>query len=234
MAKSKEPERIAPPYVPWKSFTGFLETLKKTAIPQRIDRSVMGGMSGSTKGQMLAALRFLGLIAEDGTRTEQLVNLVEAVSVPDKWKEVLPDLVAARYGDIIGSEIDLDSGTAQQLVERFRIGGKVEGSALRKAVAFYLMAQQSSGVKLSPHFTVKGGRAGMATSKPRTKSSADNNGSKGRDDAAQRKPPAKGMIRLPFVLPTKGECWIEVPATITSAEWQMIGGYVESWIKLQS
>ncbi|MDP3910743.1 MAG: DUF5343 domain-containing protein [Gemmatimonadales bacterium] len=232
MAKSQELSRIPPPYVPWKSFTGFLEALKKTAIPQRIDRSVMGGMSGSTKSQMLAALRFLGLIAEDGTRTESLVGLVEAVGVPDLWKQVLPDIVAEKYGDIIGSDIDLDSGTAQQLVERFRIGGKVEGSALRKAVAFYLMAQASAGVKLSPHFTVKGSRVGTASSKPRNKPPADKNGSKGGDNEPERKPAAKGMVRLPFVLPTKGECWIEIPATITGAEWGMISSYIGSWINL--
>jgi hypothetical protein len=240
MTKLMEAERTAaPPYLPWKTFIGFLTILKKTAIPQRIDRSVMPGFSGSNKSQLLATLRFLGLIAEDGTVTDDLRRLVNAVGLPEQWKEVLADMLYPPYSNILG-DLDLNSGTAQQLVERFRTIGKLDGSALRKAVAFFLAANASAGLTMSPHFITRGMRTGavMGTrprNKPNGQSGKPKNASNGdsRGDTRHKPPPlAEGMMRLPFVIPLKGESAVDIPQNITDAEWGMIDSYVRSYIKL--
>ena len=64
-----------PPYVPYRTFTNFLDSLKR-GIPQRIDRSLMGSTAGSLQGQLMQAFGYLNLITDDGTPTEKLEHLV--------------------------------------------------------------------------------------------------------------------------------------------------------------
>ena len=66
-----------PPYVPYRSFRNFIDTLKQ-GIPARIDRSVMGTMSGALQSQLTTTLKYLDLIAPTGQPKEALAKLVNS------------------------------------------------------------------------------------------------------------------------------------------------------------
>jgi len=65
-----------PPYVSYRTFHNFIERLQQR-MPSRIDRSYWGDiLSGSTGTQLMAALKFLGLIDTNGKPAERLSALV--------------------------------------------------------------------------------------------------------------------------------------------------------------
>src|SRR5579859_7213234 len=70
-------EKAVPPYVPYKTFKNFIDGLR-VATPSRIDRSVMGSLSGATQSQLLAALKYLGFVTPNGSLTEKLIVLLNA------------------------------------------------------------------------------------------------------------------------------------------------------------
>ena len=71
--------RQLPPYVSYRSFWNFLDRLQE-AIPARIDRSYWGDkFSGSTGAQLMRALRYLGLINDEGIPSPLLRSLLKLV-----------------------------------------------------------------------------------------------------------------------------------------------------------
>ena len=67
MATNDDARKPLPPYISFKTFTGFMQKLKETTVPERIDGSVLKNYAGSTAAQLTAALRSLRLIEENGT-----------------------------------------------------------------------------------------------------------------------------------------------------------------------
>ena len=55
-----------PPYTSYRTFKTFIEDLHEQGVPSRIDRSVLTRFSGVIGSRLLHALRFLGLIEDDG------------------------------------------------------------------------------------------------------------------------------------------------------------------------
>lgn len=155
MAQAEADVRAIPPYVPWKTFRNFLEGLR-TAMPSRIDRSVMGTMSGAMQGQLIAALRYLDLIAENGTITDKLRDLVKAEGKARQgvFSEILGDAYSSMFPEEI---VNLDNGTYKQLHEAFAATG-AQGDTVRKCIAFWLLAEKEAGTVVSPHFMARGVR----------------------------------------------------------------------------
>ena len=78
MQEEKSAEgRSLPPYVPYKTFKNFLEGLR-IAMPARIDRSIMGSLSGAIQSQLINALKYLKLIGPTDTPTDRLTRLVNS------------------------------------------------------------------------------------------------------------------------------------------------------------
>ena len=137
----------APPYVAFKSLTNFLDWLAEVGVPDRIDRSFWGQKwSGGYGVQLMAALRFLGLMtAEDSPRPE-LETMANDVA---ERKRLLASIIVDRYGEVLDG-LDLERATAGQLTERFR-RYDVAGETLRKCVMFFVHAAQYCGIPLSSH-----------------------------------------------------------------------------------
>lgn len=155
MAQEQADVRSIPPYVPYKTFRTFIDGLR-TAMPSRIDRSLMGTMSGATQGQLISALRYLDLITDNGTPTQKLKDFAKADG--EARKEVLADIAGAAYLDVFrGDNVDLDSGTYKQLHEAFAATG-ANGDTVRKCIAFWLLINKDADLTVSPHFTVRGSR----------------------------------------------------------------------------
>lgn len=223
-----------PPYLPYKTFTAFLDELKETAVPHQIDPSVMPRFSGTMRTQMRTALRFLGLIEDDGRVNPKMRALVEARNT-EQWKEVFSETFLSAYGDILDG-LDMKGGTLHQLKERFRATG-VEGSVLIKAVRFFLSAIEETGTKFSPHFLARGLSVGV-TSKPRQKSPPKSRRYEEPEEEAEEEDAGYDeKVVTPvnfqrFSLPMKGEtsdALLILPQEMTKQQWDMLNNYIRMY-----
>ncbi len=151
--EEKDAERKAlPPYLPYRTFRTFVESLR-VAIPGRIDRSLMGTMSGTAQGQLIAALRYLDLITLQGSPTEKLTRLVNSEGT-DRQK-TLRDILTSAYTFLFHEGFPLERATVRQLEEKFNTAG-ASGETVRKCIAFFTAAAKAADLPLSPF--IKGAR----------------------------------------------------------------------------
>lgn len=139
------------PYLPYTTFKRFLSSLKSGAIPSRIDKTLMPGQSGSIQSWMISALRFFGLIDDNGVPKPDLESLVEADDQNRKmiWKTIFD----RSYASIIGG-LDLQRATLGQLNERF--GVDFSSETVRKCQSFFSAAAEDAGIPLADHLKAKG------------------------------------------------------------------------------
>ncbi len=165
-AESKGPAAV---YVSWTTLNNALDQLAQ-GLPNRVDRSVFPGLSGSVQNQLLAALKFLGLIGDDLTPTAAMAAV--AVSDPDARKAKLKAIIQDRYQDLF--KLDLMKATPAQLSERMAQSYNVSGETREKAVRFFLAAAALE-LPISPRLqTTKAAGNGATVRRRRT---------------AQRRPP---------------------------------------------
>ncbi len=148
--EAKQTEKVVPPYVAYKTFRGFIDRVR-IALPNRIDRSVMGNkMSGAIQGQLISTMKFLGLIGDQGHPTEKLARLAKSEGA--ERQKALGEALTTAYGFLQG--VDLRSVTARQLHEQFD-GTGAQGQTIRKCIAFFVSAAKDAGLPLSPYITEK-------------------------------------------------------------------------------
>ncbi len=85
-------DKLTPVYIPFATFQSFVEALKNTTIPPRIDNSVTPTMSGQMRGALTSCLRFLKLVDSARHVTPRLKPLVDAFGT-DKWQAELNDVL---------------------------------------------------------------------------------------------------------------------------------------------
>jgi hypothetical protein len=236
---------ITPPYPPWPTFKGFFTTLKNTAIPQRIDSSVMSKMSGSAQQQVRAALTFFGLVGETGTVQPALRDLVDSIDNEIEWKDAWTGVFFDHY-DLVTGDLEIGTATLKQLADRFRERGGVSGSVLRKALRFYLDGLSATGAAFSPHFKARGLGAIAGDRKPVANRNGKN-GAKGSPDTPQSagKPTGErgggigrtlaevGLDDFVIKLPGRDPVIIPLPHGLTDGEWQYISDQVAGYMKLR-
>lgn len=237
-----ETRTATPPYLPYKTFTGFLDELRDTAVPNTIDNSVMPRLSGTMRAQMRTALRFMGLINDDGDVQPAMRELIKARGT-EKWKEVFGEHFLRAYADVLEG-LDLKSGTLQQLKDRFRTLG-IDGSVLVKSVRFFLSAIDETGTKYSPHFRARGLTLGVRST-PRAKSNRStpqsrpkkNGGNAGGTSHDEDNGDAEGGEEsIPdefqrFSLPMKdreSNALLVVPKEMRQQEWEMLSAYIKMY-----
>lgn len=138
----------APAYVSFGTFRNFLDWLGQVGVPSRIDRSFWGQkLSGATAGQLLAALRFFGLIGEDGVPDPTLETMAKDV----EQRKIILKALMERYDSALDG-LDLERATQGELHERFH-RYDITGDTFRRAVAFFVQAAQYSGIPLSSYIT---------------------------------------------------------------------------------
>ena len=162
MAQNLEQEsrKQAPPYISYKTFRGFLESLRVNGIPGRIDRSVMPSMSGAAQSSLVSALKFLGLMSPDTVPTDLLKSLVK--SSAEERKKILHQLITTSYSFLSDGHFDLKTATARQLEEAFNNAG-ASGETGKKCISFFLGVAREAGLPLSKYlekYTKGGPRSG--------------------------------------------------------------------------
>ncbi len=228
MAKQdEESKQPLPPYLPFKTFAGFIQRLKGTAVPERIDSSVLRSYSGSSGRQLIAALKFLGLIEEGGSITHQLPILVNAYGAPS-WQEVFGNLLRDAYQGVIG-DLRVEIATRAQLDERFRSRG-ADGEVLQKCVAFYVAAMQSAEAKVSPFILERSrpGRPRGSGGRSRTKRERQNGGIETEEETPSVQP---GTVRFAFPIPDKLPVTMFLPADLSIEDWQMVDAMIQAYIR---
>lgn len=151
MSTAQSQERLVPPYISYQTLQRFVDGLKQ-GIPARIDRSVMPSLSGQVQTQLLAALRYLGLILLEDGPTDRLVRLVNTEG-PER-QAVLRETIEAAYPFLSETGFSLSSATPSQLDGKIKEQGAA-GDTVRKCVSFLLAAAQNAGMPLSPYFRGK-------------------------------------------------------------------------------
>jgi hypothetical protein len=135
-----------PPYTSYRTFKTFIEDLHEHGVPSRIDRSVLTRFSGVVGTQLMHALRFLGLIEDDGGPTERLKGLVKAHGT-GSWSERLLELLRREYAPMFA--IDLATATPSHFNEAFRKAFPAADAVVQKCVTFFLYAANDAGVRIS-------------------------------------------------------------------------------------
>ena len=147
---TEKSRRRLPPYISYRTLRNFLEELQQ-GIPARIDRSYWGErLSGSTGTQLMAALRFLGLIDTNSMPTMRLKSLVYAKG--NQRIDLLTEMTTEAFS-FLSDSVDPQTATYAQLEEAFHRTFQLTGDVSRKCVKFYVNIATESGVSLSSFIT---------------------------------------------------------------------------------
>ncbi len=138
---------MTPAYIPYKTFTRFINWLHGTHIPTQIDKSMMSKMSGGDQSAMISALKFLKLIDSDGKPSQQFIQLIE--SNEETKSSLLKTVLERAYPFIFEDSIDLKRATTKQIEEAFK-GQGASGSTVVKCIAFFLAAAKAADLEISP------------------------------------------------------------------------------------
>jgi hypothetical protein len=150
MVNDKSRKRL-PPYVSYRTFRNFIDGLQQQ-LPSRIDRSYWGDMlSGSTGTQLMASLRFLGLIDDYGRPTTRLKPLAAAKG--DQRNSILRDMANDAYGFVLKGQLEPQSATYSELEELFHDRFQLTGDLSRKCLKFFIELANDAGIPLSPFIT---------------------------------------------------------------------------------
>jgi hypothetical protein len=233
MAKqAPENDKLTPVYIPFATFQSFIEALKNTTIPPRIDNSVTPTMSGQMRGALTSCLRFLNLVDSARHVTPNLKPLVDAFGT-DQWKEALLQVVVDAYSEITDG-LDLDHATGGQLNEHFREKGGVDGQVLEKCVRFYLSALDASGVTYSPHFKTRGAKTVRKSNGPKPKVRKSKQGDLPDDEVLTvdtSKLAADGLVPFVVSFPDKAAAKFFLPKNITEDDWTLIDAIGRAYVK---
>jgi hypothetical protein len=135
-----------PPYTSYRTFKTFIDDLHEQGVPSRIDRSVLTRFSGVVGSQLMHALRFLGLIEDDGRPAQRLKELIKAHGA-GHWAEKLLEVLRHEYAPMFA--IDLETATPSHFNEAFRRAFPAADAVVQKCVTFFLYAANDAGVKVS-------------------------------------------------------------------------------------
>ena len=151
-----------PPYVAYRTLKNFVERYKQ-GLPSRIDRGLMGSMSGAAQSQVTTALRYLGMITENNHPTETMKRYVTGEE--EVQRAALREALQSTYPYIFNGSIDFSSVTGSQLRETFEAHTSATGETIGRCIAFLKDAAQDAGVVVSPFLTQKKSRGGSARKK---------------------------------------------------------------------
>jgi hypothetical protein len=199
-----------PPYVSYRTFHNFIDRLQQQGTPQRIDRSFWSTiLSGSTGPQLMAAMRFLGLVDTNDKPTERLKLLVPAEG--ERRKELVRSITAEAFGCIVKSNLDLTSATYSQLEETFHDNFNLTNDVKRKCVKFFIAMACDAGMAISPHI-IKHTRSAQNTSINRTgtKKNIPKPGQNGKLPQANFVPQLKNIPQITEELPNDSHLLIKL------------------------
>jgi len=216
MANPKEAPRALPPYVPYRTFLTFMESLRQ-AMPGRIDRTVMGTFSGAMQNQLFGALRYLGLINEQDIPHARLKQLVAADGA--ERTQILRSILEDGYPFLFKEEgFDLTNATLGQFEEQFRKIG-ASGDTVRKCATFFLTAAKEAEIRISPRITGTSRKRAPSnkTSRPRAEQASSKKPNTEENGRATNAPPSVPVDSAMKAEPTIRTVTLQSGGTLTLA-----------------
>jgi hypothetical protein len=179
---------VSPPYATFSAFISFINKLRDTTIPSRIDPSVFGNASGSLTYSIIASLKYLKLINETGTPTQDFIALVKASddARPAIWKKIM----VAAYPSLLSGDIDLTTITAGQFDEHLRKEYNVQGSTVDKVALFFVAGAKLADIPLSALLLARKPVATSIAAKKSVKQRKRSDAGNGDDSDDEPDPPA--------------------------------------------
>lgn len=209
-------KQAVPPYVPYSTFSSFINGLRKAGLPSHIDRSLMTNMSGSGQAAMLAALKAMKLINIEAEPTTELTTIVEGSE--DEFGATMKSVIKRTYPFLFDGAIDIENTTSKKVEDQFR-GVGASGSTLTKAISFFLAASKAAGIKVSPHVKAPKLQRSSSPKKPNGQTKKD---SKDQDQNDQKQrdtpPPSSEMERIVVPLRGKDDGLIYFPKSLNEDE----------------
>jgi len=224
-----EQKALVPAYVPYKSFTNFINGLRENGVPGRLDRSVMRGLSGSAQSAIQKSFEFLKLTDLDGKPTPLMRKLVAAEG--EDRKALMKQMLQGAYDFVFDEPNFLEEATGHMVADKFRAQG-VSGSTVTKTVAFFLAAAKDADVKVSPHVrppqpprnTVK--RAGKKKGREDDFDLSDD-----QDDELENDMDTDEMTRFQIPIPGKKSATVIIPKNLTAQDWDMLTLMLNAYVK---
>lgn len=226
MAKQDTASNPLPPYISLVTLKNFVQKLKETTVPPRIDGSVLKSYPGSTAAQLTAALRFLKLIQDSNATTPLLTKLVNHYETPG-WAGTVKEVMIPAFKPIV-QDLDLGTATYGMLREKFSNWG-AEGEVLDKCVRFFESAMTESGMALSPHILNRP-RAKPDRTKTKAKKVRGENGEGGDDGNDQDITPTAGTVRFSVPIPDKAPATLVLPSDLADEDWGMIDAMIRAYV----
>ncbi|MGO9778078.1 MAG: DUF5343 domain-containing protein [Terracidiphilus sp.] len=150
-------KKPVPPYVAYRTLSNFIERFKQ-GLPARIDRGLMGSMSGAAQSQVITAMRFLGMISEHGIPTKYMQRY--ATGEEQDRKAALFEMLMGAYPFLFETDkFSIKSATASQLREALEANTSATGETLTRCIAFVKDAARDAGFEVSPFILQKKGRS---------------------------------------------------------------------------
>lgn len=133
---------LTPPYIPASGFERFLNLARQKSWPT-VDSNTLqaNGFSPSLSFYLISGLKFLGLITEDGKRTELLEEITASTS-EEELSSILKKVVESAYHDLLETMV-LSSTTINQIDGYFRRKGVAPTVATRSARFFIYLANRA-------------------------------------------------------------------------------------------
>lgn len=211
-----KPRSLSPPYATFPAFINFLNKLRDTVIPSRIDPSVFGNASGGLSYSIISSLKFLKLINGGGIPSKEFIALVKA-SDEDR-PALLKHIIQSGYPALFKSGIDLTTMTAGQFDEHVRTEYGASGSTVDKIALFFTGASKMADIPLSAHLLARKPVATSSTAKKSAKQRKRDNEDPRENGDNEDSPPAASTKALEYQLidlmsepdidePTKQSIW---------------------------
>jgi hypothetical protein len=137
--------------LPYISFRHLEDALIRLAVegPSGSLRSFKFQILPAARTQLLHAMRFLDLIAEDGQPTKVLMDLLSSVGTP-KYAAALQEALRRSYPEV--ATVDLSSATPSMLADAFKHRARSPDRG-RKALRFFLCAAQRAELPVGPRLS---------------------------------------------------------------------------------
>lgn len=217
----------SPPYIAFSTFIKFINGLSETGIPSRIDKSLLGTMSGANQSALISTLKWFNLIDDVGAHGPQLEGFVNA---GDERGVLLRAMLSEAYEFMADGSINLAKATGAQLEEKFRAYG-LSGSTIVKAMAFFLSACKEAGIQVSAH--IKLPKVSRVGKKKARGTSGNAIAVQEEEDDDNNENGASGIMKFEIPIPVDRKVKLSIPADFDEADWTllqtMLTAYITRW-----